>query len=58
MTEGKICTLTGFLINSEEKLGRSTVIELDATYGQGWRQVDHRTVEQIIIKNTKYTLKK
>ena len=58
MVEGKLTTISGFLVKAEEKLGRSTIIELSADYGKGWRQVDHRTVEELIIKNTKYTLKK
>lgn len=51
-------TITGFLVKTEERLGRSTIIDLSADYGKGWRLVDHRTVEEIIIKNVKYTLKK
>ena len=58
MVEGKLTTITGFLSKSEEKLGRSTVIDLTQPYGKGWRQVDHRTIEEITIKNVKYTLKK
>lgn len=56
--EGKPITITGFLIKAEEKLGRSTIIDLSQDYNNGWRQVDHRTIEELIIKNVKYTLKK
>lgn len=58
ITEGRLTTITGFLVKSEEKLGRSTIIDLSQPYGKGWRQVDHRTIDEIIIKNVKYTLKK
>ena len=58
LTEGKLTTITGFLIKSEDKLGRSTIIDLESPWNQGFRQVDHRTVEELIIKNVKYTLKK
>jgi|APSaa5957512535_1039671.scaffolds.fasta_scaffold533055_1 hypothetical protein len=56
--EGQLTTLTCFLAKSEEKLGRSLIIDLSASWGKGFRQVDHRTVEELIIKNVKYTLKK
>jgi hypothetical protein len=57
MTEGKLVTITGFLIKSEEKLGRSTIIDLAQPYGNGFRLVDHRTIEEFTIKNVKYTIK-
>jgi hypothetical protein len=58
MLEGKMCTITGFLTKADEHLGRSTIIDLSSDYGKGWRQVDHRTIEELTIKNVKYTLKK
>lgn len=58
LLDGKLTTISGFLISSEEKLGRSTVIDVSKEYGKGWRQVDHRTVEELVLKNIKYTLKK
>jgi hypothetical protein len=56
--EGKQVTTTGFLTKTEERLGRSTIIDLSQAYGKGYRLVDHRTLEEIIIKNVKYSLKK
>ena len=46
------------LLNSENGLGRSTVLDLNAEYGKNFRQIDHRTVSQLVLKNVKYTLKK
>ena len=39
-------------------LGRSTVIDLNAKGENKFRQVDHRSIEFIILRNVKYTLKK
>ena len=39
-------------------LGRSTVIDLSAKTDNKFRQVDHRTIEWLIVKNVKYVLKK
>lgn len=58
LTEGQETTITGYLVKTEEKLGRSTIIDLAQDYNKGWRQVDHRTIEELILKNVKYTLKK
>ena len=55
---GELLTLTCFLTKTEASLGRSLVIDLNQPYGKGFRQIDHRTVEELIIKNVKYTLKK
>ena len=57
LTQGKQTTIHGFLLKTEEKLGRSSIIDLSAPYGKGYRQVDHRTIEEIVIKNVKYTVK-
>jgi hypothetical protein len=46
------------LVKAENKLGRSLVIDLDATTPSKFRQIDHRTIEYIIVNNTKYFLKK
>jgi hypothetical protein len=58
LSEGQETTITGYLVKAEEKLGRSTIIDLAQDFNKGWRQVDHRTIEELIIKNVKYTLKK
>ena len=55
--EGEEAFITGFLTRTEPSLGRSLVIDLNQEYGKGWRQVDHRTITELTIKNVKYTLK-
>ncbi len=46
------------LVEAENMLGRSTVIDLSAKGENKFRQVDHRSIEYIILRNVKYTLKK
>ena len=48
------------LVNVENNLGRSTVVDLNASSlnRAGFRQVDHRSIEFIIFKNVKYVLRK
>lgn len=52
---GKETTIVGRLSNSDNKLGRSLVVDL---MQKGYRQVDHRTINWLIINNVKYTVKK
>jgi hypothetical protein len=46
------------LLNTESKLGRSTVIDLTAPLGNNIRMVDHRTIDFMIFKNKKYVVGK
>jgi len=54
---GELRTLVGYLVHTEPKMGRSKVVDLNVTTGYNVRLVDHRTIESIISKNVKYTLK-
>lgn len=51
---GKETTVIGHLSKTEGKLGRSLVIDLPS---KGYRQVDHRTLKWLIIRNVKYSVK-
>jgi hypothetical protein len=57
-TEGENCEMTCHLLESDNNLGRSLVIDLNASAPSNFRQVDHRTIEYIIYKNVKYQLGK
>lgn len=46
------------LVTVENNLGRSTCIDLNAKGPNKFRQIDHRSIESIIFKNTKFLLKK
>ena len=46
------------LVECDNNLGRSVVINLDAPSGKNIRQVDHRTIDYIIHRNVKYSLGK
>lgn len=50
--------MTCHLVNVENNLGRSTVIDLTAKTPSKFRQIDHRTIQWIIFRNVKYILKK
>ena len=54
LIEGQEHTITGFLAQTEAALGRSLVIDLNKPYGEGFRQIDHRTIENLIICNVEY----
>jgi len=46
--------LTGIQVSCEALMGRSKVLDLHQPFGKNERQVDHRTISWIIIKNVKY----
>lgn len=56
LIDGEQCTLTGHLVDCDNNLGRSTIIDLNAKIPFNFRQVDHRTIDYIIFKNVKYAL--
>lgn len=57
LENGEDRELTGFLSSSEPNMGRSNVIDLNVNGSFKNRLIDHRTLYEIIIKNTKYILK-
>ena len=46
------------MIEVENNLGRSLVIDLNAKSPSKFRQIDHRSIDYIIFQNVKYVLKK
>ncbi len=56
--DGKPRTLTGRLLDTENHMGRSNVIDLMITSGSPTRQVDHRTLKSLILRDTKFVAKK
>jgi len=58
VTDGDECTITGYLTEIENDLGRSLVIDLNANPKSNFRQVDHRSINWIIFKNIKYSVGK
>lgn len=50
--------MTCYLVEVENNLGRSLVIDLNAKGPNKFRQIDHRSIECIIFQNAKYVLKK
>lgn len=62
--KGEERILVGYLVKTETGFGRSMVIDLEADKSKStpdWdsrlRQVDHRTISWLIIKNKKYSVK-
>ena len=50
--------MTCHMVQVENNLGRSLVIDLKSDSDNKFRQIDHRTIESIVFKNVKYVLKK
>ena len=48
----------GHLIDCDNNLGRSSIIDFNAPHSNNFRQVDHRSIDWIIYKNVKYSLGK
>lgn len=58
LMEGEERTLIGHLYSNEPQMGRTQVIDLEIPIGEyRVRQVDHRTINWLIIKNVKYIVK-
>jgi hypothetical protein len=56
--EGEERTLIGYLLKVEPKMGRSVVIDLEIPVNKNRiRQVDHRTLNWLILKNVKYIVR-
>lgn len=58
LIQGTETTLTAHLVKSEQHMGRSLVIDLNAPESNRFRQVDHRTIKSIILRNVKYNIAK
>lgn len=57
--KGENRTLVGYLVKPENGFGRSLVIELDGKNEakKAFKQVDHRSLNSLIVKNIKYIVK-
>ena len=58
LIQGEERTMTCHMVQVENDLGRSVVIDLKTDHEYKIRQIDHRTINWIIFKNVKYELKK
>jgi hypothetical protein len=58
LIEGEVVEIIGHLVESDNNLGRSLIIDLNAPKTNNFRQVDHRTIDFIIYRNVKYSLGK
>jgi len=54
---GEKRTMIAHLLDTENHMGRSQVRDLLITFGNPLRQVDHRTINWLIVKGVKYELK-
>jgi hypothetical protein len=55
--QGHESTIVGHLTSSEPKMGRSSVIDLNLPRANNVRMVDHRSLNWLIYKNTKFVVK-
>ncbi len=55
--QGHESTIVGHLRTAEPKMGRSSVIDLNLPNNNNIRFVDHRSINWLIFKNTKYVAK-
>jgi len=55
---GTECEMRCHMIEVQNNLGRSLVIDLNTASENKFRQVDHRSIDFIIYQNVKYVLKK
>lgn len=55
--QGEKRTLVGVLSTKETGQGRSKVFDLEKPHGRNERQIDHRTIEEFVYKNTRYVRK-
>ena len=46
------------MVDAETALGRSTVIDLQTKAPNKFRQIDHRSIVYVILRNVKYVFKK
>ena len=58
LIQGEERTMTCRMVQVENDLGRSVVVDLKTDHEYKIRQIDHRTINWIIFKNVKYELKK
>ena len=58
IASGERSTMICRMIELQTILGRSTVLDLSADTENKFRQIDHRTIESIVLRNVLYTLKK
>jgi len=56
--EGELRVMRARKVTKKPDLGRIYVIDLDVENGHNARQIDLRTVEWVILKGVKYSLKK
>lgn len=57
IARGENRTLSGYMISTDDKMGRSKVIDLTKAAPANMRLVDHRTLNWLIFKGTKYVSK-